>query len=104
VIITKATPFTKEEIEKRNKIALGSISMDLNRVAIGYRRGSLRMAEIFLDSALKRKREIDLSSVKPYVKKLLVKLDIAKVEKDKEKMAEDMLMYGTLFQNAALAK
>lgn len=102
MIITKLTPFTKEEIENNNKIALGSLAMDLNRVAMGYQRGSIKMAEVFMLEAMKRKEEVDLVTVKPYIRDLLSKLEEMKNEKDKQKVAEDALMYSTLFQNAAL--
>ena len=88
----------------KNKIALGSLAMDLKRVALGYYRNSTKVAEIFMEEALKRKKEVDVTSVKPYVKDLLSKLEDIKNEKDKQKVAEDALMYSILFQNAALAK
>ena len=88
----------------KNKIALGSLAMDLKRVALGYYRNSTKVAEIFMEEALKRQKEVDVTSVKPYVKDLLSKLEDIKNEKDKQKVAEDALMYSILFQNAALAK
>jgi hypothetical protein len=84
----------------KNKIALGSIAMDLKRVALGYHRGSYSMAEKFLDEALKRRREVDSSLLKPYLVKLLKDIDKIKKEKKKDKAAEDALLYSTLFQNA----
>ncbi|OGH26974.1 MAG: hypothetical protein A2186_04165 [Candidatus Levybacteria bacterium RIFOXYA1_FULL_41_10] len=77
--------------------------MDLKRVALGYYHGSNKTAERFFDEALERRREIELSGVKPYVRKLLLKLDSIKKEKDVSRRAEDALMYSTLFQNAALS-
>lgn len=85
-----------------NQIALSSLAMDLKRVALGYHRGSIVMANRFLEEALKRKSEIDTESVKPYIKRLLNKLDSLYEEKDKDRVAEDALMYSTLFQNASL--
>ena len=87
----------------KNKIALSSLAMDLKRVALGYHRGSIQMADRFLEEALKRKQEINLKNVKPYVKKLLEKIDGLKIGTDKQKIAEDALMYSALIQNAALA-
>ncbi len=86
----------------KNKIALSSLSMDLKRAALGYYRDSNKMADRFLQEAMKRKREVNLTLVKPYVKDLLNKLDYIEKEKDKQGIAEDILMYSTLFQNAAL--
>ena len=88
----------------KNKIALGSLAMDLKRVALGYYRNSTKVAEIFMEEALKRKKEVDVTSVKPYVKDLLSKLEDIKNEKDKQKVAEDALMYSILFQNAAFSE
>lgn len=88
----------------KNKIILGSLAMDLKRVALGYYRNSTKMAEVFMKEAIERKKEVDLVSVKPYVKNLLSNLDKIKNEKDKQKLAEDALMYSVLLQNAALEK
>ena len=73
--------------------------MDLERVAMGYQRGSVKMADRFLEEALKRRNEIDQREVRPYIKDLLFQLDNLKSEKDKQKVAEDALMYSILFQN-----
>ena len=82
-----------------NKIALESLVMDLKRVALGYHRGSLKMANRFSEEALKRKNEIDLANVKPYIKVLLTRLDIILTYKDPNKIADDTLMTSTLLQN-----
>lgn len=86
----------------KNKIALESLSMDLMRVAIGYHRNSDKMAERFFMEALKRKQEIDLKTVSPYVKILLNKFKNIRLQKEKQKIAEDALLYSVLFKNAAL--
>lgn len=93
--------FLKRFMDK-NKVSLSSLALDLKRVALGYHRGSKSMAERFLEEAIKRRGEIDTSLTKPYVKRLLGKLDNFKREKDEQKKAEDALMYSTLFQNASL--
>lgn len=85
-------------------ISLSSISMDLERVAMGYQRGSVAMANRFLEEALTRRSEINKNQVKPYIRKLMDALDGIMKEKDIQKKAEDALMYSILFQNAALAK
>jgi hypothetical protein len=100
MIITKSTPFTKEEIENKNKVALGALSMDLKRVALGLHRGSNLMAERFFKEALKRRDEVDLKTVKPYLVKLLKELENIKKETNARK-AEDALLYSTIFQNAS---
>ena len=88
----------------KNKIALSSLALDLKRVALGYFRGSNSMAERFFEEALKRRKEIDSRKVKPYIRNLLSNFEKIKFYRDRERQAEDALMYSTLFQNASLAK
>lgn len=85
-------------------VSLSSLSMDLERVAMGYQRGSITMGDRFLEEAFKRRREINRNTVKPYVKKLLDNLDTITKQKDIQKKGEDALMYSILFQNAAFAQ
>lgn len=86
-----------------NFISLSSLAMDLDRVSMGLYRKSDAMAERFIKEALERKKEVDIYTVKPYVANLLGKMELALLSGDREKRAEDALMYSTLFQNAALA-
>ena len=76
--------------------------MDLQRAALGYHGGSNQMGKRFLDEALKRKNEVDMSTVKPYVRVLLNKMEGIKLQKETDKIAEDALLYSILFQNAAV--
>ena len=89
----------------KNKIALGSLAMDLKRVAMGYYRRSEAMADRFLEEALKTKEEIDERSVEPHIRKILAGIKLLhrknKSCADKMDIAEDALMYSTLLQNAA---
>lgn len=85
-----------------NKIILASLAMDLKRAALGYWHGSNQVAERFLKEALKRKKEIDKQNVKPYISDLLEKLEKIKLKKNRKDLAEETLLYSTLFQNAAL--
>lgn len=85
-----------------NKVILGSMAMDLKRVALGYYKGSFKTADIFLKEALKRKSEIKSGSVRPHIEKILKKIDSLNKLKDKKKAAEDALMYSTILQNATL--
>jgi len=106
VIITKSEPFTKEEIEKRKqdqKIIIGSLAMDLKRVAMGLQRGSFKMADRFKEEALKRGLELENQKPKGYLKALLnkTKQKLSNLDQDS---AEDVLMYSTLFQNFALKR
>lgn len=85
----------------KNKVELGSLAMDLKRVAIGFHGGSDAMAKRFLEEALKREKEIDRKLVKPYIRTLLDQVKSIKNKEDKSDIAEDALMYSTLLQNAA---
>ncbi len=83
-------------------ISLSSMAMDLKRAAAGYWRGSDKMAQRFWQEALARRTEIDKSSVAPYVSNLLDNMDSLMNSSDKQKIAEDLLLYSILFQNASL--
>lgn len=85
-----------------NKVILGSLAMDLKRVALGYYRGSFKTADRFLEEALKRKSEIKSGSVKSYIENILSKIGYLNKLKDKKKAAEDALMYSVIIQNAAV--
>ncbi len=54
-----------------NKLILESLVMDLKRVAIGHQRKSFRMADRFLEEAIKRKEEVDRTKVKTYLHSIL---------------------------------
>ena len=82
-----------------NKIAIESLVMDLKRVALGYHRGSTSMAKRFSEEALKRKNEIDIIHIKPYINRLLNQLDPLLHEDDFENIAEKSLMFSTILQN-----
>ncbi len=82
-----------------NKTVIGSLSMDLLRVAIGYHRGSNKMAKRFSEEALKRVSEIDSKQIKPNFVKILNKLPAALSNDDVSRISEDALMYSTLCKN-----
>lgn len=82
-----------------NKLILESLSMDLRRVAIGMHRGSTKMAHRFIEEALKRKSEVNYSTIQPYVRALLDGLPNKLTQSDTSHIAEDSLMLSTLFQN-----
>lgn len=77
-----------------NKIALESLAMDLKRVALGYQRGSIGMAERFYQEALQRIAEINPLQVKVYMRKIL-----AQAQHLDPHTAEEALLYSTLIQN-----
>lgn len=82
----------------KNKIILQSLAMDLKRVSLLLHNKSYKAAERFSQEALRRKAEVDTTKLKPYVKKLLPKLETAL----KAKKKEEVLMYSTIIQNHSL--
>ena len=84
------------------KIAISSLALDLKRVAVNYWSGSDQTAQRFSQEALKRQAELKLIKVKPYLRELLNTLPETLEQKDKKHLAEDALMYSTLFQNYAV--
>lgn len=76
------------------------MALDLKRVALGYHRGSEKMAERFLEEAIKRKNETDIALLKPYMRKLLDR--VQRLNNDRSKIAEDAQMLSTLIQNYAI--
>jgi len=86
-----------------NKQILGALSMDLKRVALGIHRESYGVADRFLAEALKRKSEINVSELPPYMQGVLEKIgNLADVSPDQR--AEDALMFSTRVQNYVLYK
>jgi hypothetical protein len=84
-----------------NRIVIESLSMDLLRVALGYHRGSVKMALRFSEEAQKRITEINTSQVTPHFAGILKKLPTALSQNDTDDIAEDALMYHTLCKNYA---
>ncbi|MBI3577525.1 hypothetical protein HY086_05805 [Candidatus Gottesmanbacteria bacterium] len=84
-----------------NKAILASLAMDLKRVSLGLQRKSFVMADRFSQEALQRKSEIDASTVKPYMRKILENLDSVLSQRDVDRKAEATLMYSTLIGNYA---
>ncbi len=82
------------------KIIIESLAMDLKRVAVGLNRGSLGMALRFKQEALKRSQELENEDLEPYLVKILSKTKLI-LSSESERVAEDALMYSTLFQNFA---
>ena len=83
----------------QNKYLIESLSMDLMRVALGYHKGSIKMAERFSEEALLRKKEINISKIKPYFVKILNKLPEELSDKNHIKVAENALMYSVICKN-----
>jgi hypothetical protein len=84
-----------------NKIAIESLSMDLLRVALGYHRGSQKMAERFLEEVQERIDDIQKSKLKPYFARILKNLPSDLSDTDKERVAENALMYSVICKNYA---
>lgn len=82
------------------KIIIESLAMDLKRVALGLQRGSVTMAKRFKEEALKREEELEAQHLNNYLQKLLINVRKVLISKN-GRVAEDALMYSTLFQNFA---
>ncbi len=85
-----------------NNYIIISLAMDLKRVAMGLHGGSNATVQRFFQEALKRKSEIKEEEIKPYLLDFLNKIPALLDQKDNKKIAEDALMYSTIFQNYAL--
>lgn len=81
-----------------NKFILESMSMDLKRVSLGNYRKSYHMAARFYEETLKRKKELDTSSLKGYLLVILEKIEYMK-NQNADEVSENALMYSTLIQN-----
>ena len=84
------------------KLAISSLAMDLKRIALGYHNGSEKTAKRFTEEAIKRIGEIEPLNVAPYIGEALKKVRIMLSYSKKADIAEDALMYSTIFQNYAL--
>ncbi len=81
------------------KLAMESLAMDLKRVALGLHRGSYKMAERFKEEALAREREIEMHEIQDAYLIRIVDGARNTLISTEERVAEDALMYSTLFQN-----
>lgn len=84
-----------------NKIAIEALSMDLMRIAVGYHRGSTKMANRFKEEALKRCSEISIEEVKPFFAKIIKNIKMCLSTEPQDRTAEDALMYSVLCKNYA---
>lgn len=85
------------------KVIVESLAMDLKRVALRLHRKSFQMANRFKQEALMRSQELKHQDNSSYLNLLLYKTKES-LESEDERVAEDALMYSTLFQNYALKK
>lgn len=85
------------------KVIIESLAMDLKRVALGLHRKSFQMASRFKQEALMRSQELKHQDNSNYLNLLLYKTKES-LESEDERVAEDALMYSTLFQNYALKR
>jgi hypothetical protein len=86
-----------------NKQLLGALAMDLKRVALGLHRKSYAMADKFFIEAMKRSKEIDPSTLLPYMQTILINIQTL-TNQNNEQKAENALMYSTRIQNYILYK
>lgn len=85
-----------------NYIAISSLAMDLKRIALAFHNGSNETGERFIIEANKRKSEIEIGQIKPYLVDHINSLDKVFDREDKLHLAEDALMYSQIFQNYAV--
>jgi hypothetical protein len=85
----------------QNNIALSALAMDLKRVALGLHRKSYTVAERFFIEAMKRRKEIHVNELQPYMQTIIKRVDLLS-ELTNERKAEDALMYSTRIQNYVL--
>lgn len=78
---------------------LASLSMDLVRVAMGYRRGSIRMADRFCQEAKARCIELKDADLQVHIQQIIVDILLIMDDDDKLIIAEKSLMYSTVLQN-----
>lgn len=83
----------------RNNIIISSLAMDLKRVALAYYNKSEKTAEIFSREVLNRLHEVDKEAVSDYIIKCFSNLPASLSLSDKSYVAENALMYSTIFQN-----
>lgn len=86
----------------KTKLLIGSLSNDLYRVACLTQRGSIKAAEKFWRQSGRWIGDLDLTKVKPYIKKII--LDIKPKLNSNSftvETAEKYLMYSILLQNYA---
>ena len=76
--------------------------MDLHRVAMGYKRGSHKMAERFAQEAQKRIAEVDTQSVSAELVEALSKCTELLAQKTLASNPSPILFYSVYFQNEAL--
>lgn len=87
-------------MSNNKKLILGSLAMDLKRVALGLHRNSLASATTFREEALKRAEELEKEINDDYTNQLLIRSKRLLINL-KPEFAEDLLMYSTLYQNLA---
>lgn len=91
-------------VKQNNKQSLASLAMDLKRAALGWHSNSDAVARRFYGEALKRKSEIDKTSLQKYLKDIIFNLDSDFETNDSNTKAEKALMFSTLIQNFVVYK
>jgi hypothetical protein len=78
---------------------LAALSMDLVRISMGYKRGSIRMADRFCQEAKARCIELKGVELQDHIQEIIVDIMIVMDHEDKAIVAEKSMMYSTLLQN-----
>lgn len=86
----------------QSQLKLAALSMDLKRVALSYHTNSMQTGLRFAEESMKKVKRIERRDLPDYIQKLLERVETVLGQEDKQKVAEDALMYSTMLQNAAL--
>ncbi|MGH7203354.1 MAG: hypothetical protein ACREHC_02845 [Candidatus Levyibacteriota bacterium] len=79
-----------------NKILLESMALDLKRVALGSYSKSTKMADRFLQEVFKRNEQLDYQSLPESLRKILLTMQKSFEQTNRQRLADDALMYSTL--------
>jgi hypothetical protein len=79
-----------------NATILQSIALDLKRVAIGYNAGSFKMADRFLEEAIKRKMQLNMQMLSDSVKKVVIMIEEIGKSSNYHYRADRALTYSTI--------
>jgi hypothetical protein len=89
---------------RETRLILLSAALDLKRITTGYQSGSIKMSDRFAQEALRWIKDINVSQLDPYMRKIIKSLPQQLSVTDKKARAETALTYSLILQNYALAR
>lgn len=78
---------------------LQSIASDLKRIALSLHRGSPTTAARFAREVIRRRTELDTSSLAPYIQKLVSRLEQAVADPETALMSSTILQNYTIYRS-----